>query len=705
MIITCKECSTSFNLDADLLQGGGSKVRCSVCKDIFLAYPPATAKRQDSSDNSPSSGTDEKHSENESNENLQSSYQEEHFAGTDPGTAASGADVATDIQHEDFQTPADSLIADIAAASKDFEKEEPGVAAKPETNSTDMSLDLDYDETDLDDNNNKQENLDIDPSLSLDLDLEHDNKDADSETAEDIELELDMEMENPLADEAESLDAIEGDSQPETEIEPSLAALAEKIEPPDTQIVLDSLQIDLDAAEEDSEDIELALESIETAEEKDSGNSIQEDTTICDEINLANIENMLELDDETQIDDEEGEEIEEIELELDTELSAEEKKVDSLETGMDEDEIDDRSMEELEQLLGLADGADAADESEHEEFEINLGADPDVEDIENIDPVADETLSLDLEEIEALLDDDESLDTGEGAEANFEETLELDTPKVETAPDEIPLDNENHIADSFQLDFDLDESDKADLYKKNSSDEKEEPVTAESEDSSDQSESQGLEDETASCASDVAAKKRVGKPVLALLILILLGGGVYGAYTLLKNKDIKIPAINNFFKSGIDSARTKIADLPYINEIFESEKKDPAGALKITPLESTINGEYFTSSKAGNLFVVKGTVKNEYDHPRSFIKVKVNLFSKGGVLSKTKTVYCGNVLSNLDIENLDFKTITKRLMNRNGDRKSNTNVKPKAEIPFMAIFSNLPDDINMFNVETDGSAP
>ncbi len=703
MIITCKECSTSFNLDADLLQEGGSKVRCSVCKDIFMAYPPATAKMHDPSDNFPSSGTDKKHSENKSNESLQSSYREKRFAGTDPETAVSVADVATDILREDFQAPADSLIEDIAAASKDFEKEEPGVAAKPGTNSTDMPLDLDYDETDMDNNNNEQKDLDSDLGLSLDLDLEHNNKDADSETAEDIELELDMEMENPLTDEEEALDALEDDPQHETDIKPSLA---EEIEPQDTEPGLDSFQTDLDAAEEDSEDIELALESLETAEEKDSENSIQEDTTICDEINLADIENMLELDDETQIDDKEVEGIEDIELELDTELSAEEKKVDSLETGMDEDEIDDRSLEELEQLLGLADGADAADGFEHDEVEINLGADPGVEEIENIDPVDDETLSLDLEEIEVLLDDG-GLDTGEDAEKNFEETLELDTPEVETAPDEIPLDNENKIADSIQLDFDLDESDKADLYKKNSSDEKEKPVAAEPEDTSDQSESQRLEDEdeTASCASDVAAKKRSGKPVLALLILILLGGGVYGAYTLLKGKDIKIPVINNFFKSGIDSARTKIADLPYINEIFESEKKDPAGALKITPLESTITGEYFTSSKAGNLFVVKGTVKNEYDHPRSFIKVKVNLFSKGGVLSKTKTVYCGNILSNLDIENLDFKTITKRLMNRNGDRKSNINVKPEAEISFMAIFSNLPDDINMFNVEIDGSAP
>jgi predicted Zn finger-like uncharacterized protein len=41
MIITCKECSTSFNLDEFLISADGSKVRCSKCKFIFKAYPPA----------------------------------------------------------------------------------------------------------------------------------------------------------------------------------------------------------------------------------------------------------------------------------------------------------------------------------------------------------------------------------------------------------------------------------------------------------------------------------------------------------------------------------------------------------------------------------------------------------------------------------------------------------------------------------------
>jgi len=41
MVIECKNCSRKFNLDANLLKPKGSKVRCTKCGDIFLAFPLA----------------------------------------------------------------------------------------------------------------------------------------------------------------------------------------------------------------------------------------------------------------------------------------------------------------------------------------------------------------------------------------------------------------------------------------------------------------------------------------------------------------------------------------------------------------------------------------------------------------------------------------------------------------------------------------
>jgi predicted Zn finger-like uncharacterized protein len=43
MIITCGECDSSFILDDSLVKSSGSKVRCSNCKNVFVAYPAKTA--------------------------------------------------------------------------------------------------------------------------------------------------------------------------------------------------------------------------------------------------------------------------------------------------------------------------------------------------------------------------------------------------------------------------------------------------------------------------------------------------------------------------------------------------------------------------------------------------------------------------------------------------------------------------------------
>jgi predicted Zn finger-like uncharacterized protein len=40
MIIQCEKCGSEFNIDETLLKVGGSKVRCSMCKNVFVAHPP-----------------------------------------------------------------------------------------------------------------------------------------------------------------------------------------------------------------------------------------------------------------------------------------------------------------------------------------------------------------------------------------------------------------------------------------------------------------------------------------------------------------------------------------------------------------------------------------------------------------------------------------------------------------------------------------
>ena len=43
MDIQCEKCRTVFNIDEILIKEGGSKVRCSICRHAFMAYPPVRA--------------------------------------------------------------------------------------------------------------------------------------------------------------------------------------------------------------------------------------------------------------------------------------------------------------------------------------------------------------------------------------------------------------------------------------------------------------------------------------------------------------------------------------------------------------------------------------------------------------------------------------------------------------------------------------
>ena len=42
MIITCEECNSSFSINDNMIKDTGSKVRCSKCDNVFVAFPQST---------------------------------------------------------------------------------------------------------------------------------------------------------------------------------------------------------------------------------------------------------------------------------------------------------------------------------------------------------------------------------------------------------------------------------------------------------------------------------------------------------------------------------------------------------------------------------------------------------------------------------------------------------------------------------------
>ena len=182
------------------------------------------------------------------------------------------------------------------------------------------------------------------------------------------------------------------------------------------------------------------------------------------------------------------------------------------------------------------------------------------------------------------------------------------------------------------------------------------------------------------------ARKRISTPLMIVLVLALLAGGAFAAYSLLKSFDVKIP----FFES--------LTGAP------ESATVDP-GNLRMTTLEQIVKTEFVDNRTAGRLFVIKGKVRNDYPEARNFILVKGVLYSKDGKAVQEKTAYCGNTLSDTDLQALDKATIDTRLRNRFGDKRSNFRVPSGKVIPFVVVFSDLPQDLGEFSVEVVSSAP
>jgi len=118
-----------------------------------------------------------------------------------------------------------------------------------------------------------------------------------------------------------------------------------------------------------------------------------------------------------------------------------------------------------------------------------------------------------------------------------------------------------------------------------------------------------------------------------------------------------------------------------------------------------VNGFFVQSDEAGQLFVVKGKVSNNYPKSRSFIFIKGSLLDDKEQVVQTSLIYAGNTLADEQMKEMSLEEINEGLRNQHGKGRLNVNVQPDATIPFMIVFGNLPDNLSEFTVEAVKSSP
>ena len=422
-------------------------------------------------------------------------------------------------------------------------------------------------------------------------------------------------------------------------------------------------QGDTDEAVEDLEpDLDFEPESEKASENVEAEARLGEP----EEFDMSDMEDLLDI---TQVSEKQGDAddtIEDFELDLDFEPESE-KAPEPVEAQAKIEEPDILDLSDIEELLDLEEPAtEEKDEMGPEELELELDTDmePEIEEVSEDDKTSVEPEALeeiDLSDIEMMFDTEE-----EEAEKEAEP---VDSP----LPEEIS---------GTELDEIEPIEDKPETVEFSETEEIEQKFEIEDTGEDDLSEEEIVDEQPVVATAKPKVKKRISKPLIVLLILVLLGGGAYGSYVLLDFMNIEIPFVSNYFKPQIS---------------------DPAGNLKIDTLE--VESAFVKNSKAGKLFAVTGKVKNGYSDARSYIKVTGKLYTKGKNLVQEETVFCGNVLSDIELSNMELSAIKKRLSNRIGDNNSNIGVKPGQKLPFMIIFSKLPSNLEEFAVEAEGSVP
>lgn len=195
-------------------------------------------------------------------------------------------------------------------------------------------------------------------------------------------------------------------------------------------------------------------------------------------------------------------------------------------------------------------------------------------------------------------------------------------------------------------------------------------------------------------------KRGIGKLFGSLFLLFLFLILLFLAYCCLsyaqKNKLISLP-----FELVMPF---QIEKLPLLNYFFPTQKIEEAalddGNLYIRT--SDIEMKYVVSKRLGKLFVLTGKVKNTYPEERSEIRLRARLFV-GSDIVRARTVYAGNIISEENLLHQSITEIEAELNKPEGDLGSNENVASQAELPFMFVFADPPENLSGHAINVIGS--
>ncbi|MCF8045713.1 MAG: zinc-ribbon domain-containing protein [Desulfarculaceae bacterium] len=707
MIIACDKCSTKFNLDETRIKPTGSKVRCSVCSNLFTAFPPETPEPDERKAAGEKPGDMEAHPapdtkepdedldepekavEDDSFPGLEGIDDIDHEFGIEDGGEEDPAEPETDLtadtepaQESEKEKPASIVPAYELEIDKELEEEisslekedqdTEGSAAEPEVPDEPFQTEPGFD-SDLV-APSRQEKAETDTELdfeedSLKEDLRDEAPDLDLESDEEFSLDeenesLDLDLDGIDFDESPDSDTLEAvPDEPGREPE-SFDSGEESFE---KDLGEESSEIDIKSEEEfslDAEDdaLDLDLEEFETPEDQKEP---EFDLDLDDETLELGMED-LEADEETDFDTGEEEKSEfdfmtaddeSFELEIDSDLDEEVEEEGSgpqEETGFEEKKKESAGPEKQPELeIGDLDLA------ETDEMDIELD---------------DETGAEQSDEFEFELEEE---DEGLGAGFEFEEEDESEPPaSTGEAAEEFDL---TLYDESLEEEFEEEEDTAEDTAEKTAK----APRAQIEEEKIEKPSVPDFMDQGA--AEKSSGSSKFLKFLLSVLVVAIM---LVAGYSTCIIMGIEVPYISSL-------------KIPFVESVLQKYQSRPEAA-NITLDNQSINGRFASNESEGKLFIITGRAANKSAFPVSHLQVEGTLITKGDVTARTKQVYCGNMIPEETLKTAEISSIDKLLSKKGGENGSNKNIRPNGSIPFMIVFSKLPDNLENFSVKPAG---
>lgn len=183
------------------------------------------------------------------------------------------------------------------------------------------------------------------------------------------------------------------------------------------------------------------------------------------------------------------------------------------------------------------------------------------------------------------------------------------------------------------------------------------------------------------------------KALLGVLVVILILAGLGAA--------IYVPQVR-------EPVTRLIRQIPLekLTALFAKQTPPPPTAEPVRLTAMVSASRLLKGPRGDNIFVIEGSVRNDYPESRSFIKLRGTVYNKDGQPIAQREVFAGNTLNDEEIRGMDRIRINSILNRSVGGSLVNFNVPPGTAIPFQIILFDVDEPVaGEPRVEAIGSEP